>query len=265
MSPLYVSDGKVESLSGPIFLSATCHGCLIMASLIWNLFNPTIQLGSRNAGQGSGIVAVQGVPINVVRSEQENPVANQSQHSVPAPRQRQNATQIAEPEPVPQEAPAVPVPERQRQEATQQQELAIGQRSSSEAKENQIKSSRGAALSSRLYNGATVDGAVGFGRTEGGPFGSRFGWYAEILQRAIAEQWQETLGQVTGGTSKPVITSFRILKSGQFDLVRIMESSGNRSLDYSALRAISNASPLRPLPTGLGRQSIIIEMHFQLN
>ena len=250
-----------EGLRGPVMASVSCHAMLLVASVAWGVFNPTIHLGSPDAGGGGGIVAVSSVPINVARSGEPNPVANPSRHSVPAPPQFRRSTEL---QPDPEEAPAAPVPGAPRREADQQQERAVGQRSAGEARENELRSSRGAALDSELYR-AAPGSSLGFGGQAGGPFGTRFGWYAQILQRAIGEQWRRTLGQVRGGSSKPVVTSFVIHRDGRIDQVTIMQSSANRSLDYSAVRAITNANPVRPLPTGLRKRSVVIEMHFRLD
>lgn len=249
----------------PLLASASCHGAALFASALWGALNPPIDLGSPDAGGGGGIVAVQGVPINVVRAEEENPVANPSEHAVPAPQQRQSATELAAPqEAAPEEPEAVPLAEPVRRKAEQQQERSIGQRSARESAPNQVNSSRGAAVNSPLYSGSQNNGpGVGFG-AKGGPFGSRFGAYAQILQQKVAREWQRTLGQAAGSSSKPVIVSFRIRRNGAIDSIRVAQTSGNRSLDYSAHRAVGNAHPLRPLPPALGRNSVMIEMHFRL-
>ncbi len=253
-----------ERLRGPLVVSMSCHGALLLASVVWGFLNPTINLGSPDAAGGGGIVSVSTVPINIARADTPNPVANPSRHDVPAPPGFRRSTEIEAPEPIPAEAPPAPVPDTKRRQADQQQERAVGQRSAGESEMNELRSSQGATLSSDLYR-AAPGGALGFGGQKGGPFGNRFGWYAQILQRAIGEQWRKSLGQVAGGSSKPVITSFVIQRSGQINQVAISESSGNRSLDYSAVRAITNASPVRPLPAGLGRRSVVIEMHFRLD
>ena len=255
---------NAERLRGPLAVSLSCHGILLAGSLAWGVLNPTIHLGSPDAAGGGGVVAVSTVPINVARADAPNPVANPSRHDVPAPPEFRRSTEVQEVEPPPEEAPPAPVPGTKRSEAEEQQERAVGQRSAGQSKANELRSSQGAALSSDLYR-ATAGGALGFGGKQGGPFGKRFGWYAEILQRAIGEQWRKSLGQVAGGSSRPVVTSFVIQRTGEISQVAIAESSGNRSLDYSATRAISNASPVRPLPPGLGRRSIVIEMHFRLD
>lgn len=251
-----------ERLRGPLAISMSCHGVLLVGSVFWGVLNPVIDLGSPDAQSGGGVVAVSAVPINVVRAEAPNPVANPSRHDVPAPPGFRRSTEAEAPEPPPEEA--VPVPDTSRRKAEQQQERAVGQRSAGEIEKNELRSSQGAKLSSDMYR-AAPGGALGFGGDKGGPFGRRFGWYAEILQRAIGEQWRKSLGQVAGSSSSPVITTFVIRQSGEINQVAIADSSGNRSLDYSAVRAIANASPVRPLPAGLGRRSIVIEMHFRLD
>lgn len=257
-SPLDAKNG----IRLPFLASVSCHGALLFTSVLWSALNPPIDLGSQNGAGGGAIVAVQGVPINVIRADEENPVANPSAHTVPAPQQRQSSTELAEPQPV-DDPEAAPIEETGRREAQQQQERSIGQRSARDSAPNQVNSSRGAALNSPLYSGSQSSSGVGFGE-KGGPFGSRFGAYAQILQQKVAREWQRTLGQVAGSSSKPAIVSFRIERSGNIDSIRVTQTSGNRSLDYSAHRAVGNANPLRPLPPAIGKDAVTIEMHFRL-
>ena len=55
-----------------------------------------------------------------------------------------------------------------------------------------------------------------------------------------------------------------ILRNGAIRNTRVVQSSGNRSLDYSAHRAVINSNPLQPLPPQLRKSSIQVEMWFQL-
>ena len=251
-----------QGLRAPVAVSASCHLGLLALSVGWGVLNPTISLGSRDAGGSGGIVAVSAVPVSVARADEPNPVANPTDHNVPAPTEFRRSTELEEPEPEPDEA-SVPVPDRPARKAPEQAERSVGQRSAGEAASNQLRSSRGAELSSELYRPAP-GGAMGFSGERDGPFGTRFGWYAQILQRAIGQQWRRELGKVAGGSSKPVVTSFVIQRTGRIEQVTISESSGNRSLDYSAVRAIRGASPVPPLPPALGKRTVVIEMHFRL-
>ncbi len=254
--------GPDEGLRTPLVVSASCHGALLVASVVWGILNPPISLGSRDAAGGGGVVAVSSVPINVARSDTPNPVANPTTHNVPAPPEFRRSTEVRLPQPEPAEEPAPAAPAPERRQAEQQQERSVGQRSAGEARSNELRSSRGAALSSELYRAGK--GGYGFVGDKGGPFGTRFGWYAQIIQRAIGQEWRKELGKVGGSASKPVVTSFVIHSNGRIDRVAVSQSSGNGQLDYSAVRAIRGASPVPPLPPALGRRSVTIEMHFKL-
>jgi TonB family protein len=61
-----------------------------------------------------------------------------------------------------------------------------------------------------------------------------------------------------------VIVTFEIQSSGSIGTVKILQGSGNRTLDYSAQRAIYEAAPFPPLPQGYERTSANIEIWFTL-
>jgi len=58
--------------------------------------------------------------------------------------------------------------------------------------------------------------------------------------------------------------TFVIGRNGSTSDVRVVQSSGNRALDDSALRAIYEASPFPPLPAQYERDDARIEFWFQL-
>ena len=88
---------QTERLGVPLAVSASCHAILVASSVLWGIFNPTISLGSLDAAGGGGIVAVASVPINVVRADEPNPVANPTQHQVAAPEAFRRSTEIEAP------------------------------------------------------------------------------------------------------------------------------------------------------------------------
>jgi TonB family protein len=63
-------------------------------------------------------------------------------------------------------------------------------------------------------------------------------------------------------TAPPVIVDFDIVRDGSVSNVRIVQRSGVPALDYSAQRAISEASPFPTLPGGYS--SSPMEIVFQL-
>jgi TonB family protein len=54
------------------------------------------------------------------------------------------------------------------------------------------------------------------------------------------------------------------MRNGTIEDIRIVESSGNRSVDYTAQRAVLAITPFRALPPGLRRSSIVVDIFFQL-
>ena len=253
-----------ERLGRPVTVSLSCHAALFLIIGLWALLEPPpLQLGDPEGKAGSAVSVnmVRAIPISAPTSR-PNPVANDVKHEVPAPPEE---IKKVEPEPVP-EPEAVPVeepkePPKPKPEPPREETKA--RKSEPEKEENQITSTTGAQASSPLFNQQATGAGVGMER--GNPFGIGFAWYAEALQRRLSEEWAKTLGQVSGKPSKPAIVRFQILRDGRIEDIRVVESSGNRSFDYSAHRAVQFINPFRALPPALRRSSIPVEMTFRIN
>ena len=243
-----------ERVGRAVVVSVVCHAALFSGSILWSAFHMPISLGNPDGAIGGAVpvTPIQGVPLTGSQSRAENPVANPVQHDVPAA--------------ITEEPPPPPPPPDDAVEIEKQRKRVYAQRFSTRKKKaapNQVPSSSGARVNSPLLSGRPSPGAgVGFGR--GSPFGSRFGWYADALQRRISEEWRKTLGQVSGNARRPAVVSFRISRNGRIDNVRVAQTSANRSMDYSSFRAVLNSNPARPLPPALGRSSITVEIWFRL-
>lgn len=253
---------RSEPLGRPVVVSAVAHVCLFAGITLWSVFNLPFQLGDPDALPGGAVTvtAVQGIPITVDRRAQ-NPVANPVEHEVPAP---QEAPKPPEPRPVEPEAKAVEIPAVTKKAESKRPPQPKVQKSAPKGEENQLRSSTGAAASSPIFSGQQQAGSGGVGFGSGSPFGTRFGWYAAALQRRVSEEWGKTLGQVQGGSPSAAVVAFRILRDGRIDSIQVAQSSGNASLDFSARRAVTNVSPFQPLPAGLERSSITVELWFEL-
>lgn len=255
---------KEAKLKRPMAVSLGCHGALFLLIGLWTwLQPPPFQFGDVDGDEGAAVAVnvVEGIPLNAPRAE-ENPVANPVEHTVPKVPEVEPPTR---PEPAPAEEPeAVPVEEPKQKPAPKREEPKAPQKTEPEEKPNQVSSTTGARASSPLFSGAQTS-AGGVGMRGSNPFGQGFGWYAEALQRKLAEEWRKTMGQVAGSTSQPVVVRFTILNDGRIQDIRVVESSGNRTLDYSAHRAVQYANPFQRLPPLLRRSSISVEMTFQLD
>ena len=113
-----------------------------------------------------------------------------------------------------------------------------------------------------MFGAQTGTGGVGMGL--GGAFGSRFGWYRDLLEQRVAQKWRTEDVDPRLQTAPPVIVTFDLLRSGAIRDVRVLQSSGNLALDRSAQRAIYEASPFPALPQGYERDAARIEFWFQL-
>lgn len=253
-----------ERLRRPLVLSISCHTALFVTTTAFSLWNAPISLGdpSGQLGQAVSVNITQGIPLQRSRSRVDNPVANPVKHDVPVvpePPKPQAKAPEDDPEAVPLEAKSDP------KKAAEQKTPAQARKNPPPTLPNQVGSSTGGRLNSPLLTGQQTKGGtggVGFGT--GSPFGARFGWYADALQRRLAEEWSRSLGQVSGSSSQPAIVSFTITQTGAIENPQIVSSSGNRSMDYSALRAVVNTNPFRALPRDIGKRAIQVEITFQL-
>jgi TonB family protein len=249
-----------EQLKRPVVVSASCHAALAVVILAWGFFSPApFQFGDPDGTMGGSMTVnvVDGIPLNVPPAP-KNPVANPVEHQVPAAPEKPvppapeieaeppDAVAIAQPEP-PKRPPAAAV-----------------QKSAPVQKPNEIRSDTGAQASSPIFSGTKSEAGAGVGLTGADPFGQGFAWYSAALQRAVGESWRRTLSQANGAAKQPATVRFTILRNGSIQDIQVVGSSGNRSVDYTAQRAIVGINPFRPLPPQLGRSSIVVDIFFQM-
>jgi colicin import membrane protein len=84
-----------------------------------------------------------------------------------------------------------------------------------------------------------------------------FAWYLRQVQRKISEKWD---GQAREGTQPQVV--FDIGRDGRVSGLRVEKTSGNPLYDQAALRAITEAAPLPPLPDDFKDSSLKVHLGF---
>jgi colicin import membrane protein len=84
-----------------------------------------------------------------------------------------------------------------------------------------------------------------------------FQWYLTAVQRKVYEQWTQPLSTAPG--QKAVIV-FEIARSGEIVRARVEKTSGDAAYDLAALRAVTAANPLPPLPSEF--KGNVIRVHF---
>lgn len=112
-----------------------------------------------------------------------------------------------------------------------------------------------------LNSGVNVQGQGG------GDFASRYGWYIEAVRRAVNQNWlQNTIdpGVRAARRAKTTVT-FTINRDGSVKNIRISESSGNRSMDDSASRALLSIEHFPTLPADYSGRYVDVTFDFDLS
>ncbi len=96
----------------------------------------------------------------------------------------------------------------------------------------------------------------------GGDFGGRFPWYVDAVRGRVSSNWlQSTVDPGVRFAPRAVVT-FDILRNGVIANVQVLRSSGNSSVDTSAVRAILSSSPLSALPGEYSGSKVSVEFWF---
>jgi protein TonB len=109
-------------------------------------------------------------------------------------------------------------------------------------------------------------GGVAMQGQGGGDFAGRYPWYVESVKRAITQNWmQNTIdpGVRAARRAKTTVT-FTISRDGSVSNIRISESSGNRSMDDSAQRALLGIEHFPSLPADYSGRSVDVIFDFDL-
>lgn len=86
--------------------------------------------------------------------------------------------------------------------------------------------------------------------------------YMDYLQKALKSQWNPPKLNV----DSKVVVEFRVKPDGTVFEEKVLETSGSRDMDNSALFAIKSASPLKKLPDDLAKhQDVTINFTFDYN
>ena len=109
--------------------------------------------------------------------------------------------------------------------------------------------------------GATAAG-LAVGGASGGDFASRFAAYVTAVQQRISREWLQSSIDPSVTWAPRVTMTFDILRDGTVTNVQLIQSSNNRSLDNSAVRAVQSASPLLPLPSAYSGSRVSVEFYF---
>ncbi len=251
-----------ESLRRPLLGSLGLHAgvALLIAVLGVANFAKREQWGDPNSKGGGavGVTAVKSIPIPGHEGPM-NRVASDTESRVPEPVTKpEKQSKAAERE----DENAIPLKSRHKPKSSVSDSYRNPRTKQDPQFENQLTSRVGQSASSPLFAPSPGSGGVGVG--DGTPFGSRFGAYAALIRDRVAQKWHTEQVDARIRTLPAAIVTFDIQRNGQVRNVRVVQSSGNVSVDYSAQRAVMEASPFEPLPAAYSGSSATIEFWFTL-
>jgi protein TonB len=225
------------------------------------LFFPYIFGGSRGSdrgggggGEAMGVTLVSSVPLPATPAQTQNVLANESKgvtKSQPKVEEKEpDAIEIQgknarvkpkkPPTPTREKAPPAPEPET-----------------------NQVAFGEGGPVSGPYGSFAAGGAKGGFGVTgSGGDFGTRYGWYVQVIQRKVSENWlkYEVDPRIAG--AQRVYITFDVARDGHPYNVQVEQSSGVPSLDISAVRALQRIDTFGSLPPDYSGSKISVEYWF---
>jgi TonB family protein len=247
------------SLKRPLAWSAALHGFVIAWAIFYALYNPAGRAWSSAGGSAATIGLVSGLP------------------GVPLPRADMITTSRtvdptkglykAEPPPkAPPDNSAALLPEFEKKKPPRR----ISRPSkiledTTTPPENAVPYGQGGAPAIPYTNFAMTGGTQG-GLGMGGPggdFGARYPSYVDGVRRRVSSNWLQSTVDPSIRFAPRVVVAFQILRDGTAANIQITHSSGNSSVDTSAIRAVRDSSPLERLPSDYAGGFVSVEFWFE--
>jgi protein TonB len=250
-----------ERWSGPLAWSAVFHVTLFASLFLYAGYFGS-QRGADWGGSGSGggamsatLVSNAAIPLPAPAEQTENVLANESKGLA------QSLPEAAE-KPAPE---AIPIPEKTTKAAKtgERPQPAEAKNRPTPQAMNQIPFGQGGPVSGPygVFNANGAKGGFGFSGG-GGDFGSRYGWYVDVVRRKVSENWLKYEIDPGITNARRVYITFEVTRSGEPEHVQIEQSSGIPSLDISAVRAIQRIDTFGPLPPDYPGSRVAVEFWF---
>ncbi|HTK94874.1 MAG TPA: TonB family protein [Terriglobales bacterium] len=244
----------------PLAWSTAFHAFLIGAMFLYaGVFGA--QHGEDWGGSGGGggamsatLVSNAAVPLPAPAEPTENILANESKgltESLPKEAEK----------PTPE---AIPIPDKTAKKVNERAKpTEPARKPQPTVASNQIPFGQGGPVSGPygVFNANGAKGGFGF-TGGGGDFGSRYGWYVDVVRRKVSENWMKYEVDPSISTARRVYITFDITRTGEPANVQIEQSSGIPSLDMSAVRAIQRIDTFGPLPGDYSGNRVSVEFWF---
>ena len=256
-----------ERLDRGLWMSLLLH--VVLASIV--VLSPAIFPAFGEASWGSETAAGEGMSVRIVSSISGVPLPAPAVVNDEAAANESAGFYEMEPEPEEPVAKAEPIPETTAPvdttppplppETTPPPAPAPEEPEAAPDTANNVPFGEGGRPS--INYGQTGSEGSGVGAIGEAAFGELYGSYVDTITRRISENWLQSTVDVSLRRAPRIYMSFDILRDGSITNLEVSHSSGNRSLDRSARRAVFASTPLAPLPTGFRGRSVHVSFWFE--
>jgi protein TonB len=210
--------------------------------------------GAGGGGSAMGVTLVSSVPLPAAAAQTQNVLANESKGVT------KSQPKVEEKEPDAIEIQGknskvtpkkIPTPTKEKPHPAPEEET------------NQVAFGEGGPVSGPYGSFAAGGAKGGFGVTGGGgDFGTKFGWYVQVIQRKVSDNWLKYEVDPSITSAQRVYITFDIARDGHPTNVQVEQTSGIPSLDQSATRALQRIDTFGPLPPDYSGSKISVEYWF---
>ena len=223
--------------------------------LYWAIFTGSRgnDWGSGGGGDAMGVTLVSSVPLPASPTQTQNILANESK----------GLTQ-SKPKEEEEKAPDAIEIQDKNTKVKKKQVTSTKTKPQPEPQEtNQAAFGEGGPVSGP-YGTFAAGGAKGGFEVNGGggDFGTRYGWYVQVIQRKVSENWLKYEVDPGINGAQRVYITFDVARDGHPYNVQVEQSSGVPSLDISAQRALQRIDTFGPLPTDYSGNKLSVEYWF---
>jgi protein TonB len=243
------------------FAKSTLMHVLLFAGMIGygyvhNLLHGS-EWGSNSTQEGTihaTLVSTAALPLPDVHPVTDNVLATESPSQAP-----ELAEQQIEPLPLPE---AIPIPEKQTPAKPKAKPVAPPPPPHPVPVKPQNKATFGEAAPPNIpRSNANTSAANSPVAVTGGDFGSRFGWYVDVIKRKVAQNWYLPEVEPSTPAGATVFVQFAVARDGTPGNISLATPSSSPSLNSSCLRAVQRVDTFGPLPAGYNESSLNVLYH----
>ncbi len=250
-------DGIGSPFAKSTLLHAVLFGSLIGYGYLHNLLHGS-EWGANSFQQGAiqaTLVSSAALPLPQDHPPTENVLATETPSVAPAlEEQKVEPMQLPDAIPIPEKQTPVK-PEPKPQPKTPPQHQPPPPKPQNKATYGQAAPANVARATTPTNNANTPNAVTG------GDFGSRFGWYVDVIKRKVAQDWylQEVDPSTAAGAT--VYVQFTVSRDGSPGTVSLATPSNSASLNSSCLHAVQRVDTFGPLPPGYNESTLNVLYH----